>query len=82
MDFINFLLMRETLHGKLICSDELEVCGAYLSKKLNQRLIDRQDKIVTVPDLGYIFDKQYYKRMGFKNEKYLHEKQSGKYMFW
>lgn len=81
-DFIDFLLMRETLHGKLICSDELEVCGAFLSKKLNQKLIDRQDKIVTIPDLGDIFDKQYYKVMGFKNEKYLHEKQSGKYMFW
>jgi hypothetical protein len=81
-DFVNFLLMRETLHGKLICSDELEICGAYLTNKLNQKTIDRTDTIVTAPDLGDIFDKQYHKTMGFKNEKYLHEKQSGKYLFW
>jgi len=82
IDFVNFLLMRETLHGKLICSDELEICGAYLTNKLNQKTIDKTDTIVTVPDLGDIFDEQYHKKMGFKNEKYLHEKQSGKYLFW
>jgi len=81
-DFIDFLLMRETLHGKLICADELEVCGAFLTKKLNQQIIDKNDTIVTVPDLGDVFDKQYFKTMGFKNEKYLYEKQSGKYVFW
>jgi hypothetical protein len=36
----------------------------------------------TTPDLAAIFDKQYYKEMGFKNEKYLMEKRSGKYIFW
>lgn len=82
IDFVNFLLMRETLHGKLICSDELEICGAYLTNKLNQKVIDRTDTIVTAPDLGNIFDEQYHKTMGFKNEKYLTEKQSGKYLFW
>lgn len=82
IDFINFLLMRETLHEKLICSDELQVCGAYLTGKINQKIIDRHEKIVTTPDLGDIFDQQYYKTMGFKNEKYLNEKQSGKYIFW
>lgn len=82
IDFVNFLLMRETLHGKLICSDELEICGAYLTNKLNQKIIDRNDTIATVPDLGNIFDEQYSKGLGFKNEKYLTEKQSGKYIFW
>ena len=28
-NLVDFLLMRETLHGKLICSDELEVCGGF-----------------------------------------------------
>ena len=82
MDFINFLLMRETLHGKLICSDELEVCGSYLTGKLNQKVIDRHEKIMMTPDSGNIFDQQYFKTMGFKNEKYLYEKQSGKFIFW
>lgn len=81
-DFVNFLLTRETLHGKLICADELEICGGYLINKLNQKQIDRAEVIITTPDLGDIFDKLYNKTMGFKNEKYLHEKQSGKYIFW
>jgi len=28
----------------------LEICGAYLTDKLNQKVIDRTDTIVTVPD--------------------------------
>lgn len=81
-DFINFLLLREELHGKLICSDELEVCGGYLSGAITEQKIDKADKIITTPDLPAIFDQQYYKGMGFENEKLLAEKKSGKYMFW
>lgn len=82
MDFVNFLLLRETLHGKLICSDELEVCGGYLNNKLNQKQIDKAEVIATAPDLADIFDEQYHKTMGFKNERYLYEKQSGQFIFW
>lgn len=81
-DFIDFLLMRETLHGKLVCSDELEICGGFLIGKLKQKQVERATAIATVPDLGDIFDQQYRKTMGFKNEKYLYEKQSGKFLFW
>lgn len=79
---VEFLLMRESLHGKLICADELEICGAFLNKKLYQKQIDKTDVIATAPDLADIFDEQYRKTMGFKNEKYLYEKQSGKFMFY
>jgi hypothetical protein len=82
MDFVTFLLMRETLHEKLICADELEICGGFLIEKLKQKQIDKANVIVTTPDLADVFDKQYQKAMGFKNEKYLYEKQSGKYLFW
>jgi hypothetical protein len=82
MDFVNFLLMRETLHEKLVCADELEVCGGFLTGKLKQKQIERVGMVLTTPDLGDIFDKQYRKTMGFKNEKYLYEKQSGKFLFW
>ena len=82
MDFVNFLLLRENLHGKLICSDELEICGGFLIGKLKQEQIDKTSVLATSPDLGDIFDKQYQQTMGFKNEKYLYEKQSGKYLFW
>lgn len=80
--FIDFLLMREELHGKLICTDELEVCGGFISGKLNPTSISKADMIGTTPDLASLFDSQYQKGLGFKNEKYLYEKRSGKYIFW
>ena len=79
--FINFLLMRENLHGKLICSDELQICGGFISGKFSEETIDKADTIVTTPDLASVFDSQYFKEMGFKNEKYLEEKRSGKFLF-
>ena len=82
IDFVNYLLMRETLHGKLICADELEVCGGFLMNKLKQKQIDKAIIVNPPPDFGNIFDQQYNKTMGFKNEKYLYQKQSGKYLFW
>lgn len=81
-DFINYLLLREQLHGKLICSDELEVCGGYLKGVITEKKIEKADRVVTTPDLPAIFDEQYNKGMGFDNEKLLAEKKSGKYMFW
>lgn len=81
-DFINYLLLREELHGKLICSDELEVCGGYLSGIITGNKIKNANRIVTTPNLTAIFDAQYNKGMGFDNEKLLEEKKSGKYMFW
>ncbi len=79
--FIDFLLLREDLHGKLICSDELEVCGGFLKKVIDDNTLEKE-LIITTPDLPDIFDEQYKKEMGFKNEKYLTEKRSGKYIFW
>ena len=80
--FIDFLLFRENLHGKISCSDELEICGGYLSKKINPKGVKYVDTFKTEPEYGDIFDDQYRKTMGFKNEKNLYIKQSGKYMFW
>ncbi len=79
---VEFLSMREQLHGKLICSDELEVCGAFLNKKINLKRLKYIGTIATTPDLADTFDEQYYKTMGFKDEKYLYEKQSGKFMIY
>jgi hypothetical protein len=81
-DFVNFLLMRENLHNHLICSDELEICGGFISGKLTQAMADSDKVMVTSPDLGNLFDEQYRKGMGFKNEKFLAEQKSGKYLFW
>lgn len=81
-EFIDFLKMREELHGKLICSDELELCGAFLTGRLKLKRILQTARLVTTHDMGDIFDQQYRKGMGFKNEKMLAEKTSGKYDFW
>ncbi len=80
--FIDFLLFREELHGKLMCSDELEVCGGFMTKDINPKKLKYYDTLLTSPEMGNIFDDQYRITMGFKNEKMLEEKQSGKYMFW
>lgn len=76
--FIDFLIMREELHGKLICSDELEVCGGFLTGELDESL----PQIITSPKLAEVFDKQYIKGMGFDNEKLLTEKKGGNHIFW
>lgn len=80
-DLVEFLLLREELHGKLICADELEICGAYLTDKLYLDQAMKTKIVVMTPGLGNIFDELYHKGMGFKNEKYLYEKQSGKFLF-
>lgn len=82
IDLVKFLMMRQKLHGKLICSDELEICGGFLQGKISKEVIDKNETILTRPDLTSLFDEQYNKVMGFKNEKYLYEKTSGKFMFW
>lgn len=82
-EFVDFLLMREELHGKLFCSDESEITGAFLTKQLTFGKIKHNNRlVVTTPDLSDVFDQQYEKGLGFKNEKYLKEKKDGRYIFW
>lgn len=80
--FFDFLFFREELHGKIRCSDELEICGGYITGKLSAKKIQYNESIKTLPEFGDIFDEQYRKGMGFNNEKYLEEKQDGRHMFW
>ena len=77
-----YLELRESLHGRLICSDELELFGAFITGKLTDKLIESKETIVTAPDLVAVFDEQYKKGMGFNNERDLEKKTSGKWMFW
>ncbi|MEI9921887.1 MAG: hypothetical protein WDO14_24310 [Bacteroidota bacterium] len=82
MDLVHFLLLREALHGKLICTDELEIGGGFLTGKLKKGWVERAPVIKTAHELSDIFDEQYRKTLGFKNERYLDEKQGGKTLFW
>jgi len=78
----DYLIFREQLHGRLICNDELEIFGAFLQNKINDKTIEIENSvIVTSPDFASVFDELYHKGLGFKNEKYLKEKRSGKYKF-
>ena len=74
--------MREYLHGHIICSDECEICGGFLSGVLTQEVAEKDDVIVTTNDLAGIFDKQYQKGMGFENERHWKEKHDGNTLFW
>lgn len=76
-----FLTLREQLHGRLITGDELEVCGAYLSKKLTIKQVHVNENVFALtPDLADIFDETYQaKGLGFENEKNMEMKTSGKY---
>lgn len=79
---VDFLIMREYLHGHINCSDEGEICGGYLTGKLTQDMAEGDNIITTAPDLASVFDDQYRKGMGFENEKNWKEKHDGKTMFW
>lgn len=79
---VKYLLFREDLHGKLVCGDELEICGGFLAGVVDNDQAETKELIVTDPRLAIIFDKQYEKGMGFENEKHLKEKKSGKTIFY
>lgn len=79
-DFVNFLRFRQTLHGRLFCDDELEVCGGFLTRKLNPKTV-KNHQVFGNPTLSDIFDEQYRNGMGFKDEKLLQEKLSDNNLF-
>lgn len=80
-DFVEFLLLREELHGRVICADELEICGAFLSKQIKSSQLINDRVFVTNPNMTQIFDDQYRKGLGLKDEKYWQEKKSGNTIF-
>lgn len=77
-----YLEMRKSLHGRLICSDELELFGAFITGEITDEHLRSEDYLVTTPDIAAVFDEQYRKGMGFDNERMLDKKTSGKWMFW
>lgn len=80
--FFDFLIMREYLHGHIICDDECQICGAYINGDLDVNMAESDNLITFTPKTAEIFDKQYRKGMGFKNEKFWKEKRSGTILFW
>ena len=82
VDLTQFLLIREKLHGRLITADELEVCGAFITNKINIKHVNNPNNVFPLtPNLTDIFDHMYLKKgLGFEKEKNLDLKTSGNYI--
>lgn len=78
---IDFLIDREALHGHVLCSDELQICGGYLTGEITSDICQSDALLSCSPDLAFIFDEQYRKGLGFKNERHWTEKHDGKTFF-
>lgn len=78
---INFLIDREFLHGHVISSDELQICGGYLDGKITANICNAKSFVCCNPDFALVFDEQYRKGMGFKNERYWKEKHDNTTLF-
>jgi hypothetical protein len=81
LDFIDYLQIREELHGKVVSSDELEIAGKYINGELSSINLEEDFIILTKPEDAQVFDNQYRIGLGFDNEKHLAEKKSGNTIF-
>ena len=79
-ELLNYFDSREYLHGGLLCSDELEICGAILTNTIPEEFLKSNQPIYTHPDHAQLFDDYYEKGLGFENEINLERKTSGKFM--
>lgn len=77
---VDFLNLREWLHGGIICSDELEICADFLNGKLKRHQIKDDAIIITTPNSPELFDRLYNKGLGFAKEKQIDRKKSDKYI--
>lgn len=67
--FLEYLDYREAFHEHLICTDELELAGLYLSNtKLFKKLATSTESIFTHPAMAEIFNAHYMAGLGFDNE--------------
>ena len=67
--FLEFLDYREAFHTRLLCFDELEMCGWYLCDRNQFKTCADSDEIVTTfPGMAEIFDAYYKVGYGFDFE--------------
>jgi|GEM_PF-480173 len=63
--FIEFLRQRARLHGRVICSDELDVAGFFIKHgDLNWISGSDADRVQITPDYSSVFDRIYFARQG------------------
>lgn len=74
-EFPVFLLEREKLHGRLFCSDELELCAYFLFERDNFfKYCNSEAFFISSPDVHQFFDLLYHVGFGFKNELNISDK--------
>ena len=67
--FLEFLDYRERFQGHIICFDELEMCGWYLTDREQfKEFADKELTVNTTPNMSNIFDAYYRIGLGFSNE--------------
>lgn len=68
-DFIKYLDDREAYHERLICSDELEMCGFFLnSPRLFEQFANQDEILTTDIKMSDIFDAHYESGLGLPYE--------------
>ena len=77
---MQFLSIRQQLHGRIISGDELEICGGFITGLVNVKTKSKKEVLAFSPMLADIFDKLYYQGLGFREEKQIKRKKSGKYI--
>ncbi len=75
-EFITYLINREKLHERLICSDELEIVGYFImQRQIFIQHCNKDEIYITSPDMCDFFDNlYYYGGFGFKDELHLETK--------
>jgi hypothetical protein len=77
--FFDYIDYREAFHEKLICSDELEMCGLFLtSPTMFKNLAHKEETVATDIKMSDIFDAHYQNGLGFENEINFDKKRKGK----
>ncbi|THD32254.1 MAG: hypothetical protein DI588_09180 [Flavobacterium johnsoniae] len=69
-NFINFLEYRECFHERLLCSDEMELCGLFINQqpKFRKYATEMDEYFATDIRMSNIFDAHYQNGLGFDNE--------------
>lgn len=67
--FFDYIDYREAFQERLICSDELEMCGLFLASPVLFKKLAKAEEIITTDiKMSDIFDAHYQNGLGFENE--------------
>lgn len=67
--FIEYMKYRESFHERMVCSDELELCGFFLNAPSDYKEQSMADEIFSAfSGMSDLFDAEYSNGIGFDNE--------------